>query len=229
VTPRRYKKLRETLARRQPDLTVLVENVHKPHNVSALVRTCDAVGIGQLHAVSDDGDLRRHHMVSGGSKRWVKIALHATINEAVSELKTDNLQIVAAHFSSDAVDYRELDYTRPTAFLMGSELDGVSPEAAVLADCHTIIPMRGNVSSLNVSVATAILLYEAARQRELAGLYDKNRMDSENYRRTLFEWCYPDIAAECRKRDLPYPALDADGDLAENPFSQVKAKSAGRP
>ncbi len=225
MTPERYRKLRRTLERRQPDLTVIAENVHKPHNVAALIRTCDAVGIGTLHAVSDDGEFRRHHMVSGGSNRWVEIALHESLAPMIEDLKIHSFQIVAAHFSDFSRDYRHVDYTKPTAFLMGSELTGVSETAAELADTHVEIPMRGNVSSLNVSVATALLLYEAARQREAAGLYDECHIPDEELELKLFEWCHPDIAARCRQRGLPYPPLDEDGDLAANPFTDTTSQS----
>jgi len=102
--------------------------------------------------------------------------------------------------------------------LLGSELRGVSDEAAALADRHAILPMRGLAASLNVSVAAALFLYEAARQREAAGLYAECRLSPEIFARTLFEWCHPDIATRCRTRGLPYPPLTADGDLAANPF-----------
>ena len=112
-----------------------------------------------------------------------------------------------------------MDYTRPTALLLGAELRGVSPEAAALADHHAGLPMRGLATSLNVSVAAALFLYEAARQREAAGLYENCRLSDEQFARTLFEWCHPDIAARCQTKGLPYPPLTADGDLAANPFA----------
>ena len=79
--------------------------------------------------------------------------------------------------------------------------------------------MRGLAASLNVSVAAALFLYEAARQREAAGLYAQCRLSTAQFSETLFEWSHPDIAARCRRRGLPYPALTADGDLATNPFA----------
>ncbi len=94
----------------------------------------------------------------------------------------------------------------------------MSAEAAALADRHASLPMRGVATSLNVSVAAALFLYEAARQREDAGLYAECRLSDEQFTRTLFEWCHPDIAARCLARGLPYPPLTADGDLAANPF-----------
>ncbi len=150
MTPERFQKLKKILQLRQPDLTILSEDVHKTHNISALIRTSDAVGIGEIHAVSPGGELRRHHMVEGGSRKWVKIHLHQNISSAISHLKQEKYQLVAGHISNISKDYREIDYTRPTAILLGQEQDGVSALAAELADYHIKIPTRGMLSSLVV-------------------------------------------------------------------------------
>lgn len=214
MTPERFAKLRSVLDRRQPDLTVLAEDVHKSHNISAVLRTCDAVGMCELHAVSPGGEFSRHRMISGGSRKWVGTRLHRDVGEAVAQLQGRGFQVVAAHLSADAIDYREWDFTRPTALLLGAELLGVSPRAVALADRCLTVPMRGLVESLNVSVAAAVILYEAARQREAAGCYARCRLDADAYRNLLFEWSYPAVARLCRARGLPYPALDADGFIA---------------
>ncbi len=219
MTPERFRKLKRILHLRQPDLTVLSEDIHKSHNISALIRTSDAVGVGEIHAVSTSGEFRRHHMVEGGSGRWVETCLHDSIEHAISFLKNNKYHILAAHFSDTAIDYREPDYTRPTAILLGAERDGVSPVAARLADRHIVIPMRGMLTSLNVSVANALILYEAARQREAAGMYRESRMPAQRRDRLLFEWCYPRIAARCREKNVPYPALDDDGFMRSNPLA----------
>jgi tRNA (guanosine-2'-O-)-methyltransferase len=211
VTPARFAKLKAVLERRQPDLTVLCEDVHKSHNISAILRTCDAVGVAELHAVSPGGEFTRHHMVSGGSRKWVRTRAHRDIGDAARLLKSSGFQIVAAHLSGSSTDYRRCDFTRPTAVLLGAELAGVSDRAAALADLHLAIPMRGHVESLNVSVAAALILYEAARQREAAGLYARCRLDEATYRELLFEWSYPAAARHCRAKAIPYPTLDAQG------------------
>ena len=101
MTPERFHKLRRTLSARQPDLTVIMENVHKSHNIGAIVRTCDAVGILDLHAVSPDGEVRRHHMVSGGTRRYVRTRLHPDIDTAVAHVKASGHRVLAAHLSED--------------------------------------------------------------------------------------------------------------------------------
>ena len=214
MTPERFAKLKTVLDRRQPDLTVLAEDVHKSHNISAILRTCDAVGVAELHAVSPGGEFARHRMISGGSRKWVRTRPHADIGAAIDYLHSKQIQVVAAHFSSHAMDFRSWDFTRPTAVLLGAELVGVSERAAALADQQIFIPMRGLVESLNVSVAAAIILYEAARQREVAGLYDHCRIDATTYQEILFEWSYPAAARHCRAQGIAYPSLDADGFIA---------------
>ena len=175
------------------------ENVHKSHNLAAIIRSCDAVGVFRAHVVSNSPKLPRHHLTSAGSRKWVPIVIHADIASAIGCLKNDGFQVLAAHLSAQARDFREIDYTAPTALLLGSELVGVSAEAAGLADAHLKISMQGHTDSLNVSVAAALILYEAMKQREAAGMYEHSRLDPKTWQQTLFEWAYPDIARRCRE------------------------------
>ena len=221
MTPERFQRLKACLRRRQPDLTVLADDVHKAHNVAAILRSADAVGIFGMHAVSTDGAFRHHHMVSGGSKKWVNVTVHDTVERAVDTLKQDGFRVVAAHPGSASRDYRDADYTGRVALMLGAELDGFSDSTLELADDCLSIPMEGMVSSLNVSVAAALILYEARRQREAASLYNECRLDSATFDATLFEWAYPELAEKCRRYDRPYPSLSDDGDLLENPLKDV--------
>ena len=109
-------------------------------------------------------------------------------------------------------DFREIDYTAPIAVLFGQELDGLSDAALDASDTHVVVPMTGLVESLNVSVAAAVILYEAQRQRQVAGMYDRLRLDEVTFDTRLFEWCQPKIAEYCRRKGIPYPALDNEGD-----------------
>lgn len=218
MTPERFRRLKHALLRRQHDLTIVADGVHKDHNVSAIIRTADAVGIAGIHAVSPGGDLRRHHMVAGGSKRWVNIDLHETPAAAYTAVRAGGFRILAAHPGHGAVDFREIDFTRPTAIVLGAELEGLSAYAVEHADARIAIPMHGLVESLNVSVAAALLLFEAERQRTAAGLYSRRPPDPDGFNRTLFEWAYPGIARRCRDLGRNYPELDENGELTGNPF-----------
>ncbi|MBL5966923.1 tRNA (guanosine(18)-2'-O)-methyltransferase TrmH [Lelliottia amnigena] len=215
MNSQRYARICEMLARRQPDLTVCMEQVHKPHNVSAIVRTADAVGVHEVHAVWPGNRLRTMASSAAGSNSWVTVKTHPTISEAVAQLKAAGMQILATHLSDKAVDFREIDYTRPTCILMGQEKTGITQEALDLADRDIIIPMIGMVQSLNVSVASALILYEAQRQRQNAGMYErKNSMlPEEEQQRLLFEGGYPVLARVAKQKQLPYPHVNAQGEI----------------
>jgi tRNA (guanosine-2'-O-)-methyltransferase len=215
MTPQRFQRLRQVLDRRQPDLTVLTERVSKPHNLAAIIRTCDAVGILTAHAVVGRGGYRTRRGISLGSERWVTVKRHNHIDTPIRDLRDSGFQILAAHFSSEARDFRDMDYSRPTAVLLGAEKTGVGDATAALADAHITIPMMGMVASFNVSVAAAIILAEAQRQRQAAGLYDRPRLDPDLHRAILFRWAHPAIARYCDQRSLPYPALSDSGDLLD--------------
>lgn len=211
MTPERFQRLKDILARRQPDLTVLMDRVHKPHNFSAILRSCDAVGVPEAHVVPAQ-DFEAAHDTAGGSSRYVDVVQHPSLDAALDTLRRLGMTVVAAQPGGAAVDFRTLDYTRPTALLLGTELDGLSPEAVAAADRRVEVPMYGAVASLNVSVAAAVILYEAQGQRDRAGLYAARSLDGEA-RRTLFEWAYPRIADLCQRRGVPYPELDEDGEI----------------
>ncbi len=203
------------LATRQPDLTVCLEQVHKPHNVSAIIRTADAVGVHQVHAVWPTTRMRTLVSSAAGSNSWVNVQTHRTIGDAVTHLNGQGMQILATNLSARAVDFREVDYTRPTCVLLGQEKTGITEEALALADQDIIIPMIGMVQSLNVSVASALILYEAQRQRQNAGLYrrEHSMLDAEEQQRLLFEGGYPVLANVAKRKKLPRPHIDQQGQV----------------
>jgi tRNA (guanosine-2'-O-)-methyltransferase len=212
MNPTRFLRLKAVLERRQPDLTVLMEQVNKPHNFSAILRNCDAVGALDAHVVLPEKGIDLHHHTSAGTSKWVRVQVHETTREAADHLKKSGYRLLAAHPAGGARDYRRVDLTLPTAFVVGAELDGLSEDGLALADDLVMIPMAGMVRSLNVSVATALLLFEAFRQRQDAGFYDAPRIPPERLEKVLFEWCHPDLAAVLRARGEPYPPLDEDGE-----------------
>ncbi|SLM61183.1 MULTISPECIES: tRNA (guanosine(18)-2'-O)-methyltransferase TrmH [Dickeya] len=215
MSPERYARIREMLNNRQPDLTVCMEQVHKPHNISAVIRTADAVGVHQVHAVWPTHRMRTLVSTAAGSNSWVQVKTHRTIQEAVTHLKTEGMQILATNLSASAVDFRDIDYTRPTCILLGQEKTGISDDALALADQDIIIPMTGMVQSLNVSVASALILYEAQRQRQIAGMYQRNNspLDEEEQQRLLFEGGYPVLARVAKRKGLPRPLIDTTGQV----------------
>ncbi|WP_127956528.1 tRNA (guanosine(18)-2'-O)-methyltransferase TrmH [Serratia microhaemolytica] len=215
MSPERHARIRAMLATRQPDLTLCLEQVHKPHNVSAIMRTADAVGVHQVHAVWHGSRIRTHASSAAGSNSWVSVKTHPTIEQAITALKQQGMQILATHLSERAVDFRSIDYTRPSCILLGQEKSGITAEALALADHQIIIPMLGMVQSLNVSVAAALILYEAQRQRQNAGMYqrDHSLLDSEEQQRLLFEGGYPVLAKLAKRKGLARPNINSAGEL----------------
>jgi tRNA (guanosine-2'-O-)-methyltransferase len=201
MTPERIARIEQVASRRQADLTVFMERVHKAHNVAAVLRTCDAVGVMEAHAVPPDGGIPPLNHTAQGAQRWVKLHRHHDARTGLRQLKEAGHQIYAAHFSDRAVDFREPDYTRPSAIVLGTEKFGVSDEALAECDGEIIIPMVGMTQSLNVSVATALILYEAQRQRAAAGMYRPQPLDREP-RKSLAEfWKERELAR--RKQATP--------------------------
>ncbi len=210
----RYQRIQQVLKTRQTDLTLCLEEVHKPNNVSAVIRTADATGLHKVHAVWPN-EMRTLGHTSAGARNWVEVETHDSITEAIQELKSQGMQVLVTNLSDTAVDFREIDYTKPTAIILGSEKIGASEQAKQLADQDIIIPMIGMVQSLNVSVASAVILYEAQRQRDAAGMYDKQHsaLPEETIHRTLFERGHPVLAKVAKRKGLPYPPLDDEGQI----------------
>jgi tRNA (guanosine-2'-O-)-methyltransferase len=200
MTPERQARIEQVAACRQKDLTVFMERVHKPHNVAAILRTCDAVGAMEAHAVPPDGGIPPLNHTAQGAQRWVRLHRHRDAAVGLRQLRTAGYQVHAAHFSEQAVDFREPDYTQPTVIVVGTEKFGVSDAALAECDGEVIIPMMGMAQSLNVSVATALILYEAQRQRHLAGMYEPKSLGEEPYRSLAEGWIQRDFDRRNRKR-----------------------------
>ena len=139
-TPRRYRHLKSVLDRRQPDLTVLLEDVQVPRNLAAILRSCDAVGVFAAHAVWPGGRLKISRPASGGNRKWLPVHKHRTLAAALAHLKGAGLRVLAAHPAPDAVPFRAVDYTLPTCLLLGNEDDGLTAEALGRADGVVAIP-----------------------------------------------------------------------------------------
>jgi tRNA (guanosine-2'-O-)-methyltransferase len=215
MTPERLQTIKNSLNRRQPDLTVVMENVRKPHNLAAVARTLEAIGGMQIHAISSLSSIRLSQMAAGGIGKWISVRKYATIEQGLQRIKQQGHRIIATTLSETSKDYRDIDYTVPTAILVGEELDGISTRAIELADETITIPIVGMVQSLNVSVASALVLYEAYRQREQAGMYQRRALDNAIYMRLLFEACHPQVAKYCREKAVEYPAINDDAELLE--------------
>jgi len=188
-TAQRRLRIESVLNRRQPDLTVVLENVHDPHNVSAVLRTCDAVGVLQVHLVYTQEPFPEiSHRTSASAYKWLLLHRHRDIASCYAELRRQGFRIWATALTPEAQNAFTLDFTQPTAFVLGNEHRGVSPEAQIHADGLCCIPQVGMVQSLNISVACAVLLYEAFRQRWVAGFYAQPRLEPKEWERLFHLW-----------------------------------------
>lgn len=189
-TPEREERIRTVLGRRQPTLTVVFENVHDKHNVSAVIRSCDAVGVLEAHAVYHSGEVfpELGSQSSASARKWVDLHTHSDVGACCRGLKARGFKIYTTHMSVDSVSLYDLDLTQPCALMFGNEHSGVSNEALAYADANFLIPQMGMVQSLNISVACAVSLFEALRQRKAAGMYDHAQLDDDDLKQRIREW-----------------------------------------
>ena len=188
-TERRLLKIRNVLRHRQADLTVVLENIHDPHNVSAILRSADAVGMMEVQLVYTMEEFPSIGKKSSASaSKWVPRRKFLTIQDCYSKLRKEGFKIYASQLDSQSLQLFDLDLRSKIALVFGNEHRGVSDEAAAMADGRFMIPMYGMIESLNVSVACAVTLFEALRQRLGQGHYSKPKLSSPAIRRLVEEW-----------------------------------------
>jgi len=190
MTPERTNRLESVLNKRQPDLTVVLENVFDPHNISAVMRTCDAVGIQDIYILNHKIPPHRKWGAKSSSSaaKWLSIHQFTDAGECFIELRKHYKKIYTTHLSSDAVSLHDLNLTEPVALVFGNEHSGVSDEIIAMADGNFIIPQVGIIKSLNISVACAVTLYEAFRQKNNAGHYDQLKLQGEKLDTLRTNW-----------------------------------------
>ncbi len=201
VLPRRLKRMREVLARRQKDLVLFMDRVKNEHNFSALLRTADAVGIFKVYYGYDEPrEAPINEGVTLGAHRWLFLEKVEDPPSKLAEFREKGFQIVVTWLGAGTRDFREVDYTRPTVIVVGNEVEGVSPDILPQATHRIRIPMMGMVQSLNVSVATGVILYEAMRQREEAGLYERPQLTEKEVEEILRKWAYEEVIQKRARR-----------------------------
>ena len=217
VLPRRFKKIKSVLNRRIQNLTVLVEGVSKPHNLSAILRTCDAAGVFEANFICNKNEVKTFNSTAQGSQKWVKLNNYSSSIDAAKKLKKKGFKLFGTTLNKKSIDYRKLDFTQNTCFILGAEKWGLSEDLISEVDECIYIPMYGMVQSLNVSVAASILLFEAIRQRDRVGLLPINGegIEQEKYQKTLFEWTYPKIKDSYKENGYKYPEIDENGEICK--------------
>jgi tRNA (guanosine-2'-O-)-methyltransferase len=191
LTEKRLNKFKKVVSKRQKYLTVVIENVHDSHNVSAILRSAESIGIDRVYLIYNQEKFPRISSVSSASaKKWVEIVKFRTVEECFKELKKQKFKIYSTHMLADGrnTSLYELDLSKRVALVFGNEHRGVSDEVKNLADRNFLIPMLGMVQSLNVSVSVAVCLFEAMRQRENAGMYKKSAYTKKELKEKLEEY-----------------------------------------
>ena len=190
MTPERQNRLLYVLNKRQGDITVVLENVFDPHNISAVMRTCDAVGVQEIYVLNSKIPPHKKWGAKSSSSaaKWLTIHQYDNTDDCISSLRKRYSTILTTHLSSDAVSLHSIDFTKSIALVFGNEHSGVSNEIRALADGNFIIPQVGIIQSLNISVACAVTLYEAYRQKNNAGQYNQPSLDAVRYNELYKQW-----------------------------------------
>ena len=196
MTPERTDKFQKVLSNRQSDLAIVMENVHDPHNISAVMRTCDAVGIQDIYVINSI--IPKHAYFgpksSSSAAKWLTIHQFSSIEDCIPILKERYKKILSTHLSSDAVELYSVDFTKESiALVFGNEHEGVSDEMRRISDGNIIIPQVGMIQSLNISVACAISIYEAFRQKRIAGHYDHSNLSDDRISELKLNWSKPKV------------------------------------
>ena len=190
MTPEREQRITSVLDKRQGDLIIVLENVFDPHNISAVMRTCDAVGVQDVYVLNTR--IPRHKKwgakSSSSAAGWLTVHQYADAKECFNHLRSRVDHIFTTHLSTDAVSLYDMDLTGKVALVFGNEHSGVSEEILAMADGNFIIPQVGIIRSLNISVACAVTLYEAFRQKSVAGHYNRQGLPEGRYNELLKEW-----------------------------------------
>lgn len=188
-TEHRLERTRFVLEHRQKDLSLVLANIHDPHNVSAIYRSCDAFGVPRVHLYYTDTAFPVLGAKSSASARkWVESSRHRDAESLAAALKAQGMKIYATSCTGRARPLGEFDLTAPSAIILGNEHGGVAEELTAIADDELYIPMFGMIQSFNVSVAAALILYEAYRQRDAAGMYSSPRYTPEELEELFADW-----------------------------------------
>jgi len=190
MTEQRFNRLTSVINHRQPDLTIVLENVFDPHNISAVMRTCDAVGIQDVYILNNriPPHKKWDNKSSSTASQWLTIHQFTDIEECFKVIRNKYKKVYASHLGDNSVDVYKMNFTESVALIFGNETFGVSDEIRKYADGDFIIPQVGIIKSLNISVACAVTLYEAFRQKNEKGHYDKSRLAEADSIKLKDQW-----------------------------------------
>ncbi len=189
ISSERRARFREVAERRQFDLTLILENVHDPHNIGAVLRTADAVGVAEVFLLNTDPRIISKekeigHSSSSGAVQWIPIHFYHNVEECMTAVKRRYDHVLGTMIGQSSISLYDVDLTKSVALMFGNEHEGISKEAAAHLDQNFLIPQGGFTKSLNISVACAVSLYETYRQRSAKGFYDQAR--NKEYSESVF-------------------------------------------
>jgi tRNA (guanosine-2'-O-)-methyltransferase len=207
LTPERSHKIKKVLSQRQCNITVVLENVQDPHNIQAVLRTCESVGIAEVYAVNNNGHMTLDDYVTRASRsanKWVPIHYYDDVNSCMQAVRSRYSSVYAAYLNTASKNVYAMDFTTSIALVFGNERDGITNEMMSCVDGTFIIPQMGFIESLNISVACAVTLYEAFRQKSAAGHYLQNNLPETTTAELLKFW----NVGHSQNGDLEYIAKD---------------------
>lgn len=192
MTPEREQKLIHVLNKRQANLTVVLENVEDPHNISAVMRTCDAVGIQDIYILNTK--IPRHRKwgfkSSSSAAKWLTVHQYSDAAACFQVLQKQYQNIYATYLSANAISLYQINFTQSIALVFGNEHLGISKEVLPFTNGNFMIPQSGIIQSLNISVACAVSLYEAYRQKQIAGHYQQASLPADRMQQLMQQWTY---------------------------------------
>jgi tRNA (guanosine-2'-O-)-methyltransferase len=173
VTERRKQRVVDVLLARLSSVTVVFENLADPHNVSAILRTAEGLGLDAIHVVEQPNKWEKNKAISMGADRWIEVVKHQGLARCLGDLSAKGFQLWAADVGEGCVSVHDIPVDKPVALVFGSEHAGLSKRALSLTDARFTVPMYGFVESFNVSVSAALTLFDVAhRRRETVGRGD---------------------------------------------------------
>lgn len=194
MTTQRYNRLTSVLNHRQPDLTVVLENVFDPHNVSAAMRTCDAVGIQDVYILNNRIPPHKKwgYRSSSTAAEWLTVHQFTDAESCFNEIRRKYKKIYTSFLGDKSSALYEMNLTESIALVFGNETFGISDDIRKYSDGDFIIPQVGIIKSLNISVACAVTLYEAFRQKNEKGHYETSRLPEKEIQSLKQKWRLPE-------------------------------------
>ncbi len=197
LLPERIERLKEVLANRIVSVTVVLENLHKDFNISAILRTCESFGIQEVHVVPQPGEGKVFKTITQGCHKWLTIHRHEDVPGCFRILKARGFKILAGAFGKDSLPLERVDFSGRVALVFSNELDGADPEVLDGVDGFFIIPMTGFSQSLNVSVAAGIVIHRVLQYKRESN-EEPERIHEDEAERILEEW----VKGSVRRADV---------------------------